>query len=401
MKQYFAILVTLLMFLLPSSMWGKIQLSWTHPEPLTADSSNFVTASLLVASPSNAFYSNLGHCTLRMECPSFNLDYCFSFETDVSSSDWLRFFAGQANGHIVAVPTTQYLESYQKEGRSVMQYELNLTHHEKQELWRILDQDMVADNNRKYNFLQNNCSSISLFMVEDALQGEEFKYKWPNYMVYDTGYAIRNVTRNASWMQFVSILLIGTEADQHWDNRQRISPESIAPIMTESVIVDSLGHQRPAIIGQPKTLLPLTVKFAPPTVTPFMILGALLAWALLVSLLEWKKRWCGIARATDIVLFVTQTIAGVMLVHLSFVSSLFGTHWNWYLVPLNPLPLLIWLTMRKRKGYYKVHLLYSTILVLFLLATPLSSQLDMVHQLITATLATRCIALYLKGRQEG
>lgn len=69
MKQYFAILVTLLMFLLPSSMWGKIQLSWTHPEPLTADSSNFVTASLLVASPGNAFYSNLGHCTLRMECP--------------------------------------------------------------------------------------------------------------------------------------------------------------------------------------------------------------------------------------------------------------------------------------------------------------------------------------------
>ena len=44
------------------------------------DSSNFVTASLLVAEPLHALYSVFGHATLRMECPTHNLDYVFTFD---------------------------------------------------------------------------------------------------------------------------------------------------------------------------------------------------------------------------------------------------------------------------------------------------------------------------------
>ncbi|MBQ4138143.1 MAG: hypothetical protein II592_01175, partial [Muribaculaceae bacterium] len=49
-----------------------VSVSWTHGGPLLPDSSNFVTASLLIASPGEALYSSYGHCALRMECPVHN-----------------------------------------------------------------------------------------------------------------------------------------------------------------------------------------------------------------------------------------------------------------------------------------------------------------------------------------
>ena len=54
----------------------------------------------------------------------------------------------------------------------------------------------------------------------------------------------------------------------------------------------------------------------------------------------------------------------------------------------------------KRNGFYKVYLFYTVVLVLFILATPLSEQLDLPHQLITATLAVRCFYNYYDGKRN-
>ena len=42
---------------------------------------NFVKASLLIMSPGDELYSCAGHSVLRLECPKFNLDYCFTYES--------------------------------------------------------------------------------------------------------------------------------------------------------------------------------------------------------------------------------------------------------------------------------------------------------------------------------
>ena len=43
---------------------------------------DFVTVSLLVADPGLSTYSVLGHACLRMQCPAFGMDYCFSYESE-------------------------------------------------------------------------------------------------------------------------------------------------------------------------------------------------------------------------------------------------------------------------------------------------------------------------------
>lgn len=372
---------------------------WTHPGPLKPDSSNFVTASLLVTSPGQPIYSSLGHCTLRMECPRFNLDYCFSFETDNGPAGVLAFFAGQADGHIVAVPTAEYLKPYAKEGRSTVQYVLNLTLHEQQELWRLLDNDMVADESRKFNLMSNNCACITLQMIDAALMSEHFNWNWLPIMRLNNGDGICYLTRNSSWMQFFALTLLGTEADGYWDNTRRISPEIIAEILQRSTIEDLEGNRRPALTGEVKTLLKQRITPTPSPVTPTLVFGLLLALTVVLSVLEWKPGWRRPAQVLDVALFVFQTVVGIVLLYMSTVSCLFGTHWNWYLLAFNPVPLLLWLVMRKRESYGKVWLLYSIVLAGLLMATPLSAQFRLPHQLLISTLLVRTAVHAISARK--
>ena len=43
---------------------------------------DFVIASVCVASPGEDVYSALGHACLRLQCPTYNLDYIYSYEAE-------------------------------------------------------------------------------------------------------------------------------------------------------------------------------------------------------------------------------------------------------------------------------------------------------------------------------
>lgn len=364
------------------------------------DSSNFVTVSMIVASPGEAIYSQLGHAALRMECPRYRLDYCFSFEEEPGAKGILKFFFGKTDAHMMAVPTSQFLESFKKEGRQVKQYTLNLTLHEKQELWRLLDNDYVDENMRHFNFLQNNCSSVSLQSIENVVVDETLDFKgWPEQYKMNNGGITKYYTRNSHWLQFICSTFFGTESDIFWSEEQRTSPEMMPQALKMAQIIDSNGNNRPLIIDE-KELMPLVSTFKPSPFTPTCVFGFFLVFTILITLaqLKWKLRW--LPKVLDILLMTLVTFAGLILLYTSFVSGLFGTHWNWYLIPFNPLPLIVWLIWRKRKGFYKIYLFYAVVLVIFILATPLSQQLDLPHQLITATLAVRCLYHYFTGKRE-
>lgn len=376
------------------------QVPWTNGGPLLPDSSNFVTASLLIASPGEPIYSQLGHAALRMECPVHNLDFCFSFEEEPGMGGILKFFLGKTDAHMIAIPTAEFLAEFEKEGRQVDQYTLSLSTHEKQELWRLLDNDYVDPEMRKFNYLQNNCSSVSLIALESVMDVEKIDFHgWPEPFKLVNGAGVRFLSRLSPWLEFWNTTFLGTESDVFWKQEQRVAPELLPDVIKKATIVSTDGTSRAMVIGE-KQLLPLVNKFQASPVTPTWVFGALLLIAVLITLaqLRWKFRW--LPRMLDIVLMTLVTIAGLLLIYTSFVSGLFGKHWNWYLIPFNPLPLIIWLIWRKRKGYYKVYLLYTVVLVLFILATPLSEQLDLPHQLITATLAVRCLYNYYEGRRQ-
>lgn len=43
---------------------------------------DFVEASVVIASPGTKLYTVLGHASLRMQCPKYQMDYVFSYEAE-------------------------------------------------------------------------------------------------------------------------------------------------------------------------------------------------------------------------------------------------------------------------------------------------------------------------------
>jgi hypothetical protein len=368
---------------------------------VSSDSSNFVKASMLVISPGNAIYSVFGHSAIRMQCPSKGLDYCFTFEMESGLGGYVKFFGGQAKARFVAVPTKEYLTEYQREKRGVKQFTLNLTPHEKQELWRQLDNDMLAGAHRKFNLIQNNCASTSMLMIESVLWEEEIEFvKLPVQMTYLNGDLLRYYSRKSPWGQFIFMTLFGSEADVFWNQEYRMSPELLPEILNHAQIKSlQSGKSRPLLIGQ-TVILPGKDSVSKSTLTPILVFTLLLAFVVLVTIGERLWHWKRLPKVTDYTLFILQSIAGIFLLYVTLVTGLFGIHWNWYLILFNPIPLILWLCCRKRNGYAKVYLWYTCLLAVFIVSMPLvTTQSDTSHLLIAATFAVRCFNMYNKNKK--
>ena len=363
------------------------------------DSSNFVTASLIVISPGSEIYSVFGHCALRLECPSQDLDLCYTYETDASSLGYIQFITGKAKGSYSAIPTGEFFSHFKKEGRQLLQRELALSHHEKQNLWRNLDDEMVDVGYRKFNLLSTNCLSMSLFAIEKSLIGEYLDFgKALPLMEKNDGELTRYYCRNYPWAEFLYMTIVGNSASGHIDTEMRLAPEIIIPILEKASIKNSdNGIARKVFKSNTVEITPLINHAKPGIFSPQLIFTALLLVIVLITVCEWKWRCNKIAKVTDLLLIICQALVGVLLLYTTFVSNIFDTNWNWYLIPFNPLYLFLLYPMGKEKKR-KLFSIATIVLLLFVAATPFIPQLDWTHQLITTSLIIRYLSRILKGK---
>lgn len=363
------------------------------------DSSNFVTASLIVISPGSEIYSVFGHCALRMECPSQDLDLCYTYETDASSLGYIQFITGKAKGSYSAIPTGEFFSHFKKEGRQLLQRELALSHHEKQNLWRNLDDEMVDVGYRKFNLLSTNCLSMSLFAIEKSLIGEYLYFgKALPLMEKNDGELTRYYCRNYPWAEFLFMTIVGNSASGHIETEMRLAPEIIIPILEKASIKNTdNGIARKVFKSNTVEITPLVNHAKPGIFSPQLIFSVLLLIIVLITVCEWKWRWNKIAKVTDLLLIICQALVGVLLLYTTFVSNIFDTNWNWYLIPFNPLYLFLLYPMGKEKKR-KLFSIATIVLLLFVAATPFIPQLDWTHQLITTSLIIRYLSRILKGK---
>lgn len=365
------------------------------------DSSNFVTASLLVAEPLHALYSVFGHATLRMECPTHNLDYVFTFESDPNFNTFMTGVAGKAKAKYIAVPTDTFITNTRREGRGLKQYKLNLTHHEKQELWRMLDEQMMAGDYRNFNLLYTNCLTTSILNVQQCLIGEHFEWGPLQYpQTLNDGELFRHAVRHSPWAEFLFITFGGTAYDRRSIQEFRLTPETIIPMLRKATITnDSTGVSRFVITDPGTTLVESSGQDKATPITPNIVFGGLLLLTLLITIAEWVLHWHQVAKVYDILLVVAQSLVCLLMFYVTFFSELFVTQWNWYLVAFLPLPLLFWQIRNKKTASY-CWLGYSIVLVLFILSTPFIGILDWSHQLITGSFLIRSISNYFKNRNR-
>ncbi len=298
-----------------------------------------IRAMLVTCSPGALIYEVYGHTAIRIQNLTDGTDIVYNYGVfDFSSPHFVwRWVRGETDYLLGRYPWSIFCDEYKSRGSTIHLQELNLTQHESTLLAGLLTENSMPKNRvYRYNFFYNNCATMALDKIEQAVSGHIA------YQSNDSIISFRNVIHRFNgkepWNQFVIDLAIGAEADAPISERQK----AFAPILLMDLIEN-------ASIITTDTLVPLVtaetkIYPADPLIFPEHIiypLQAMILFFLLILLLclyDWNRGHLCII--LDIVLFGIQGLAGIVIAFLYFFSSHPATSSNWLLICLNPLPLI-------------------------------------------------------------
>ena len=143
---------------------------------------DFVLVSLCVADPTDQTQDYLGitgHAFLRLQCPTFGLDYCFSYESERIKGQLWDFITGKLKMGMFAVPTDEYIKDYRAWKRAVHEYHIKLPADVEQRLWEQMDNHMMTEKDMQMDLIRFGCTNTILRYVEHALSPAQIVYHWP------------------------------------------------------------------------------------------------------------------------------------------------------------------------------------------------------------------------------
>ena len=292
---------------------------------------NFVTASLLIIGPGNELFGCAGHASVRLECPKFNLDYCFSCESESIKGNFGKFVLGNMKMGMFAIPTKEFLALYKEGGRMATQYPLNLPADAKQRFWKLMDDKVAQGACLHYDYIKYCCVQSVLQPLLEAIRPHEIKFPpWPEKYKLSRREILADNLAWCPWTRIFLHTIAGTEVDRQVSNvRTVILSPDLVELLSETEV-----EGKKLIAKEGKVVQPYQ---APTECVFFTPLKA--AWlVLLLAVANVFLRWRWVDRA----FLAFQTLLGFLLTYLLAVSHLPATDWNWLVIPFNPLPLVLW-----------------------------------------------------------
>lgn len=291
---------------------------------------DFVIASVCVASPGESLYSALGHACIRLQCPTYGLDYIYSYEAEDVSHNVLRFFAGKLKMAVRAVPTEEYVAQYISEGRGVREYVLNLPIRVKQRLWEQMDRRLEYTP-IPYDYMNHGCAVSVLGWLEEAIGKDSLVYApWPEKYNRSRkemgGDSIINEWNHI----YVCTFVTGEANSLDIENTRKV----IVPAEMIEVLQDAKAFDAPLLTGECNVLLQPVRSVMPSRFPPLYVSLVILAVALI-------NLWLRNVWLRGVVLTPCLLI-GTFVLYLVLFSDLPCTQWNWFVIPFCPLPFVFW-----------------------------------------------------------
>ena len=334
----------------------------TKADTVDHDAPDFVKASLIIADPGEVLYSCVGHACIRLQCPAYGLDFCFSYESEDGRDKVLMFLAGSLKMGMFAIPTEEYLDEYKGEGRGVCQYHLNLPIEVKRNLWQLLDNKVSEGANLPYDYLARGCAQSTLQSLLEAItvSGLQPDFgEWPEkYEQTRRELTVSRLTENP-WTHFFLEALVGIDIDYSCTNIEKvIMPQDLLALLQTTSVQGAKIIDTPPTYLVPSTPRPDSI-FAKVT-TPLAVSSYVLLLAF-ISFFRAKTR-----KYTMFPLLILQFVVGVFLTYLILFSDLPCTSWNWLFIPFNPLPLIFWHYRRYwLRPYMAILVLWMFVMVIY------------------------------------
>ena len=319
---------------------------------------DFVVVSLCIADPTDWRDDALGtsgHAFLRLQCPTFGLDYCFSYEGERVNDNIYRYLSGQTKMGMFAVSTDEYLEDYRKWNRSVHEYHLAMPPEAEQRLWEIMDNHLTKGIVLRQDLNKYGCAITVVRYVKKALEDTPIIYAHDEEMERMTRREIGyRSLENHPWLRLFSMVMTDNKADKDLPiDEKLIIPADLASVW-----------QQACINGQPMaTYTGDIVQGAPldnskPWFTP--LLAAILVVLITLGFAFTRYPYW------DWLLLGVQVLSGFVLIFLWLVMREFCSAAYIIMVLFNPLPLLLWRWRRYWSLLYALALFVGVVVLVCL-----------------------------------
>jgi len=291
---------------------------------------DYVSVSIMSAEPGGALYSLAGHIAIRMQCPYHDLDYVFTYESENESKLVLRFLSGRLKMGLMVIPTEDYLEPYEQDGRAVDEYHLNIPLDARQNLWRVLDNHVAGGIELPYDYIERGCAQASLNMLKEGLRTLTIEYgMFPDHFDMTRREITGRQLGKYHWTWAFLNLICNSPIDSKCSNEQKIiMPADFIEVMSNATLNGNV------LLDSPVRILESKNKVKAAGFTP-LHLSLILLLLTVVCVLSGRKEM-------QYVLLVAQTVIGVVSTYLVFFSTLCCTDWSWLLIPFNILPVIFW-----------------------------------------------------------
>lgn len=295
--------------------------------------------SLLTCSPGDELYSAFGHTAIRVNDMVFNYGM-FNFNTE---GFYIKFVSGQTDYELGVEMMDGFERQYERRNRSVIEQKLNLTNEEKAALFNALIENTRPENKTyRYNFVFDNCATRPRVKIEECLKGAiKYDVKEENESYRKL---IEKYVGEDSWIKFGIDILIGAEADKTASFFDRL----FLPNELMNAFATARRDNGERLVTETKEIVSQDKDENDDEdngVTPLAVAVIAMSIISIASLLFPRK-----LKALDFVLFLATGLLGVVITYLCFFSLHPLVRENYNLLWLNPIHLIIPLTIFIKKA---------------------------------------------------
>ena len=318
---------------------------------------DFVFVSLMVADPTDwrdDILGMQGHAFLRLQCPVFDLDYCFSYESESVNTQLSKYAQGKLKMGMFAIPTDEYLQDYWKWNRAVHEYRLNLPPEVETRLWEIMDNKLSRGLSMKLDLSRRGCAISAVHFIKAALHDIPIVYpEGTRYETLSRREIMYQDLKAHPWWRFAFGVVVPNGYDKDCPiDEKLIVPADLAEIWQQSTLNGNVFATYIGDIVQSDHIADSKSPIFTPQLFAWILL---LITLLLIALgLKWWK-W---------VLMGVQCLVGVVLLYLALCTQLFSSAGWLMLVLFNPLPLLLWKWRKYWQLPYAIILLIEALVLI-------------------------------------
>lgn len=345
-----------------------------NAQPQAIDS---IKVSFITCHAGSDIYELCGHSAIRIQYAGDDVAVNYGMFDFNAPNFVYRFVKGETDYMVGVYPFDSFVNSYARNGRKIVEQELNLTQAQASRLIELIEINLRPENRvYRYNYVKDNCATRPVAIIEKAI-GDTISLSTPTIDTEGWSYRdeMRYFHKNYPWYQFGIDLALGSGIDYTISNREKgFAPEILEQLLAGATISNANGEQIP-LVKSTSIIFEGTPGGAqlPPTpwiLTPIAIFSILL---IVIAWISWRDIKRGkTTRWIDTILFGTFGLLGLLMTFLIFVSVHEATSPNWLYLWLNPLCLIpaigLWLKKCKRMVLYYY---FANFVALFLLAIAL------------------------------